>query len=373
MKVQRIAILLIILLNLSCKDDNPEIVKAIPIEEEEGKEEEEIILCDQSSCWNSAFYVCRDTTYINLFTRNKGWTGGDATYSVDLKNGKRLWMFGDTFIDQVSEDRSRPAFRLINNSLILQNEMSFQTIHGGTATQPEAFAKPPEATDWYWPGDATVANGKLYLFMHGFGNETGGAWDFFRTSVDLLTLDPETLEIQKSERLFNDMTISWGATIMEDLDYTYIYGVLSDVAEKRLYVARTNSDLSIEWEYFDGTLWVKDPIKANAIFNGISEQFSVFKDHDMYYLLTQQGVFGKKIYLYTAPTPEGIFESGRVIYCTPETGDNIFTYNAFVHDNVYQDSLLISYNINSFDFNDLLESADNYRPYFVRVGNWRKQ
>jgi Domain of unknown function (DUF5005)/Domain of unknown function (DUF4185) len=331
------------------------------------------ITCEQSSCWDKSLYVCRDSTYINLFTRTKGWTGGDATYSVDLKNGKTLWMFGDSFIDQVSEDRSRPTFRLINNSLVLQDGSTMKTFHGGTTINPQAFAKPPEDGEWYWPGDGTVANGKLYLFMHGFGTGGGGAWDFFRTSIDLLTLDPETLVIEDQKRLFVDPTISWGAAVMEDDDFTYVYGVESDDTGKRLFVARTNAILTAAWEYYSGTEWSPDPATANPVFEGVSEQFSIFKDGDTYYFLTQNNFFGKEIYLYTASAPEGPFDDKRTAYCTPETGDDIFTYNAFAHPHVYQDSLLVSYNVNSFDYTDILKSADNYRPYFVRIGGWRKQ
>ena len=157
------------LLMMACSmDENDPVVPP-------GKPEE--IACEQSACWDTGVYVCRDSTYIDLFTRSKGWTGGDATYSVDLKNGRTLWMFGDSFIDQVSEDRSRPTFRLINNALVLQEGSKMTTFHGGTAANPQAFAKPPEEGEWYWPGDATVANGKLYLFMHGFGTGGGGAWE----------------------------------------------------------------------------------------------------------------------------------------------------------------------------------------------------
>ena len=349
------------------KDDDDSIVE--PAEPEEPV----VITCEQSACWDESIYACRDSVYIKLFTRNKGWTGGDATYSVDLKNGKTLWMFGDSFIDQVSEDRSRPTFRLINNSLVLQEGSTMTTFHGGSSAVPQAFAKPPEPENWYWPGDGTVANGKLYLFMHGFGTGGGGAWDFFRTSVDLLVLDPETLVIEDQRRIFEDPLISWGAAVLEEDGLTYVYGVESDDSGKRLFVARTNADLTAAWEYFTGTGWSVDPTEATSVFNGISEQFSVFKDNGIYYLLTQDNFFGKEIYLYTASSPEGEFEDRRVAYCTPETGGDIFTYNAFAHSHIYQDSLLVSYNVNSFDYTDILENADNYRPYFVRIGGWRKE
>lgn len=158
---------------------------------------------------------------------------------------------------------------------------------------------------------------------------------------------------------------------MEDGDYTYVYGVRAPNPEKYLYVARTNADLTQSWEYFDGSNWTADRGGAASIFEGVSEQFSVWKDGGTYYLLTQHNVFGAEISIYNAASPAGAFADGKVVYCTPETGGDIFTYNAFAHTHVYQDSLLVSYNINSFDFNDLFKSADNYRPYFVKIGGWR--
>jgi hypothetical protein len=357
------ATIALLLLCLACKKDEPFVLPEI---------EEIPITCEQDACWDNSVYVCRDSTYINLFTRSTGWTGGDATYSVDLKNGTTLWMFGDTFIDQVGENRTRPSFRLIHNSLVLQQGQEMTTIHGGTSISPKAFADPPDLGYWYWPGDATVANGRLYMFMHGFGTNGGGAWDFFRTSVDLLTISLETFEIESNMRLFGNPTISWGSAIMEDADYTYVYGVRAPNPEKYLYVARTNADLSKPLEYYSGTDWTTDETEAQSIFEGVSEQFSIWKNEGVYYFLTQHNLFGKEIYLYNTTLPQGPFGDKKVVYCTPETGGDIWAYNAFAHDHIYSDSLLVSYNVNSFNFNDLLESADNYRPYFVRIGGWKK-
>ncbi len=339
-------------------------------------EEEEPVIniptCAQSNCWNGQFHVCKDSKLNDLFTRTAGWTGGDATYSIKLPNGKHLWMFGDTFIDQVNTDGSRPSFQLISNSLVLQDGDEMTTFHSVTNSKPTAFAKPPEANRWYWPGDATVANDTLYMFMQGFGNDTGGAWDFHRTSIDLLKMNPETLKIYKNQRLIESPEITFGSAILEDNDYTYLYGVKASGTDKDLYVARTNATLNQTWEYYTGTDWTTNMDQANSLFHNVSEQFSVFKDNGTYYLLTQHHIFGSEIKIYNSNSAAGPWNSGKVIYCTPETGGDIFTYNAFAHPEIKQDSLIISYNVNSFDFNDLLEDVNNYRPYFVRVGNWRK-
>ena len=101
------------------------------------------VVCDQDPCWDESVYACRDSKYIDLFTRDTGWTGGDATYSIGLGPGRRVWLFGDTFIDQVNPDRSRPGFRLIYNSLVLQEGNQLTTFHGGSASAPSAYAVPP--------------------------------------------------------------------------------------------------------------------------------------------------------------------------------------------------------------------------------------
>ena len=115
-------------------------------------------------------------------------------------------------------------------------------------------------------------------------------------------------------------------------------------------------------------LWFNNTAEAAVDF-----YLSIFKDGNTYYFLTQHNLFGKEIYLYTSASPEGSFVDKRVVYCTPETNGDIFTYNAFAHDHVYRDSLLVSYNVNSLDYTDILKNADNYRPYFVRIGGWRKK
>jgi len=46
--------------------------------------------------------------------------------------------------------------------------------------------------------------------------------------------------------------------------------------------------------------------------------------------------------------------------------------HVFVHPELStNDELIISYNINSFDFWSLFDNADLYRPKFIKVENWQ--
>jgi hypothetical protein len=362
---------------ISCEDDQenspnemiPDTVDPIIAEEDP------VILpqnwCLQEDCWDPSVFTCRDSVMIATFTRSdNGWTGGDATYSIALPGNRNLWLFGDSFIGQVRSDRSRSSLRLINNSLVIQDSTSFTTYHGGTTIVPEAFAKPADEATWYWPASGRSDQDTLYVFMHAFGT-TGGMWGFYRTGVDLLKMNPYTMEIYESTRIIEGDGISYGAHVMEDGDYAYIYGVLAENPDKWAYVARTDLRFSKPWQYYGNGEWSTESTNAKPIFHGVSEQFSVFRKGEKYYMLTQHNIFGKEIYLYASDSPVGPWENKKVVYCTPETGGDIFTYNAYAHPQFSSDGeLLISYNINSFDFGDLAENADNYRPFFVTILNW---
>jgi hypothetical protein len=159
---------------------------------------------------------------------------------------------------------------------------------------------------------------------------------------------------------------------MEDTDYTYIYGITTVGYNKYAHVARApGGDLRAVWEFYNGSEWVSEP-STYRIHDGVSDQFSVFKKNDKYYLLTHQIIFGKEIQLFESDFPMGPWHSKKIVYCTPETDGDVFTYNAFVHPELStNDELIISYNINSFDFWSLFDNADLYRPKFIKVENWQ--
>jgi hypothetical protein len=55
-----------------------------------------------------------------LFHSDPKWLGSDDAYSIDLGNGKVLWLFGDTFI-ATSDKNIRNESIMIRNSIGIQN------------------------------------------------------------------------------------------------------------------------------------------------------------------------------------------------------------------------------------------------------------
>ncbi len=323
-------------------------------------------------CGDSTFEVTRSEEFINLFTRyGGGWTGGDATYSILLPDGKTLWMFGDTFLGTVRPDRSRPGGPLSRNTFVVQEGEELTTY---VKSDGSAFITPEESGWWYWPTDGTVVNDTLQVLLSAFRSTgQGGIFGFEYARIDLALFTLPDLELISITPRIEEPTIAFGSCVVEDDDYIYIYGAESGNLQKFANVARAaNGDLRNEWEYYDGTNWVPDIESSAHLMNDVSEQFAVFKDNGHYYLVTHNFLFGDEIYIWDSPTPVGPWGNQRTIYCTPETEGERWTYNSFVHPQFTEnDEILISYNINSFNFPDLFDNADYYRPYFIRVGNWR--
>mgnify|MGYP002397435824 FL=1 len=321
-------------------------------------------------CWDMPIQVRRDQEMNQLFTKNgPGWTGADGTLSVELNDGRSLWIFGDTFLGIVNQDRSRTSFAFVNNTVLLQvgNDLT-NPVQG-----PRAFASPPESDWWYWPGHGHVHGDTLELIMYAMVQSEPGMWGFDYAAIDLLKYTLPDLQWVSNERKVNFPTINFGTSILKEGEYIYVYGAEKQGLNKYLHVARCKGgSLSNDWEYFDGEDWVSDMAKSRRQAPNVSEQFSVFQDGNQYYLLTQHHVLGEEIYMYRSDKVHTGFTQRKLIYCTPETHGDIFTYNAFAHPQFSdEDGLLISYNVNSFNFNDVLKNADNYRPWFFRVEGWK--
>ena len=313
-----------------------------------------------------------DAEFNALFTRSGGgWTGGDGAYSVLLPDGRTVWLFGDTFLDTVRADRSRPqSARLINNTLVIQDGSSLSTLHGGSSNDATAYLIPP-TDDWYWPLDGTVQGDALYLFFSAFNRVDDGQWGFaYAGHEDVAVLSLPDLQLTRVATL-PDSPVAWGAALLETAadDHTYIYGLEDTADRKYMHLARAPAtDLLSAWSYYDGNDWSTDPAQSKRLFDKASNQFSVLAAEGRYFLITQTYPFGREIVAYEASAPWGPWQKRRLLYTTPEEYANTFTYNAVAHPQFTRDGeLLISYNVNSFEFQDLFDNADIYKPRFVRV------
>ncbi|MFI0984452.1 hypothetical protein [Streptomyces exfoliatus] len=332
-----------------------------------------------------------------------GWTGGDSTYSTMLPNGKRLWMFSDTWLGPLKADGKRPLDApLVNQSFVVQDGNSMSTITGGSSGSPQALRPPPSPLEWYWLGDGTIGevDGKerLQIIFHRWERYAPwGVWDFRVAGIEVSTFDLNNLSSPiSSKKLSNDPAyIQWGSGILPSTEsgdgYTYIYGVLDAPTNKSMRVARVKGrDISNvdHWMYYDPLreAWSTDEQRAGEVAYGVSNEYSVSRWNDQFVLISQDTTqaFSRNIGLWSSCAPWGNgatstgFKFHEFFYQTPETGlwgsyedENVFTYNAHAHPSLRSGGQwTLSYNVNTFDTTIGEDGAHYrdpsiYRPRFV--------
>lgn len=325
--------------------------------------------------------VVVDTVFTQAFMPlGDGFTGGDGTYSIQLPDGRNLWIFGDSFIGNVTADHKRietdPAY--IRNSFVTFEEDKLITHQQGDPADFMSMMIPQEVTEhdsidehdlWYWPGDAFIENGSLNVFASKFSQENhADMWAFEFEGTELIELSLPDLSVIKIDRFADLDSVHFGHAVLETEDYLYIYGLKN----KYPYVARAKrGDVRGSWTFFNSSEWSEKATNAAPMveFWG-SEQFSVFEWKDKYVMIMQGGDLSRKIYSFVSDTPFGPWVNEKMIYETPlpDNCESCWTYNALAHPQFTEDDmLLISYNTNSMTMQDHYDNALIYRPRFIRV------
>jgi hypothetical protein len=308
-----------------------------------------------------------------------GWIAADATYSIFLPDGRTLWLFGDTFIGEVDENNAiLPGSRLIRNSAVIQDGEQLETLFTGSRTNPSDFipTEHPDST-WYWPDHGVVDNDTLSIFLAKFREANNGTpgFNFEHAGNDIANLTWPGLELINVLPIRSHALngVLYGDRILEDAGYLYVYGRKTDDSGLNIpypHVARAKKGELIrqEWEYYTGQGWSTDPSETGRMHDfQVSQQYSVSTYRGKYILLTQDIWLSPRIYSFTSDSPVGPWGSKRLLYTTPETAQDMFTYNAYAHPQFDRDAqLLVSYNTNG-DFWSIFQNVEIYRPRFIRV------
>jgi hypothetical protein len=305
------------------------------------------------------------------------WTGADSAYSVPLPDGSIAWIYSDTFLGEVDADHGRPLdSAFVHNSIIVDDAGELTTYTGGTEESPASLVHVEggdEAQNWYWFGDATVAGDQLQVMLLEFERTGGGMWDFGFAGTAVATFDLDGMQLVSVDEVPSE-GIGWGSAIYENADdgYTYVYGVEDLQANKYAHLARVPAGglTSLPWEYLGEAGWTSDPAASKRILEGVSNEFSVSHFQGRFTLVTGDATeaLSSRIVMYRSESLEGPFTGKTELYRTPETSGNVFTYNAKAHPELGDGhTLLVTYNVNSFDTDDLYLEVDTYRPRYVDV------
>jgi hypothetical protein len=309
----------------------------------------------------------------------RGWTGADSAYSLRLPGDRQLWLFSDTFLGTVNPDGSRaPDTPIVNNTFIVQQGNRMTTVHGGTSGAPAAILTPEQADSWYWLGGSHLGAGALNVMFLRFQRTGPGMWDWAWKENVLARFSVDRLALLGTHPMPSAANIQWASWLDRHGTHTYVYGVEDLGLTKHMHVARVaGDDLRRPWEYFDGQGWSPREQDSARIMAGVANEYSVTRWQGRYLLVTHDTneLFSTQIVGYLADSPTGPFTGRTLLYRTPETGafgsygdPDVITYNAHEHPELRRGNrLIITYNVNSLDFNDVLGDVTKYRPRFVEV------
>jgi len=371
-----------------------------------------IFVC-ATSCVAQTYTVEEAPEWTSFFDTTSGWTGADGIFSFPVDGNERpggvnrtdtIFVFSDTFIGNVNPDKSRSQASLVNNTLGFLQQGFFSSgakyFWDQSGATPAAMVVPntpqSQAGDWYWFADGVVIGDQLHVLaqrMHTLPGG-GGAVGFERGGMALISM-PTTGPYAPSSITQVDAPgglppiqggrggIFFGAGIFPNTaaagapnpdGFVYIYGSQEDPLVKKLVVARVQAqdftDFSA-WRYWDGANWVRDIRQVRAVTGRISNELSVTPTPSgQYALIFSLDTLSNQVAMKLADHPWGPFGPAEVLWhIVPPPGlDDIFTYNAKAHPHLSEPGeLLISWNVNTFNFWDHFTYADIYRPRFIKL------
>jgi hypothetical protein len=310
------------------------------------------------------------------------WAGGDGTYSAPLPDGRVAWLFNDTFLGPVGEGGSIIPHPPVHNTIVTahgESDRPLETIIDGTAETPLPLVGPPgTAEPWYWNGDGIVDDGKLRVFEYKQQTAGEGHFGFEWIATDLATFSLPELELESVQPTYGANNVQWGVELLRVGGYIYIYGMETAFLDKHVHIARAPvGNLDADWEFYTGTGWSPDEDDSARILRAVGASYGVTRVRDRYVLATTDQFLGSEVYLHVASTPVGFAGSERVtIYDTPEgqpeydedAAGDIYTYNIAAHPHLGgENTLVLSYNVNSTQIADLNRDINNNRARFIEV------
>lgn len=330
----------------------------------------------------------RSVADLNRFVRSvrggPDFAGGDVGASVQLQDGRDLYVFGDTL-----RTDSGGRTHYVRNSMLVFGPDCAQAVlpadHGALV---------PNRSDGvgYWPMSVARVERPGYDLV-GVGLQRvhtvgSGAFDFEAlgpaAAVFLVPRGgvPQLLGVRDLGPDTADTTRPmWGAASVVAGEWVYLYGTARPLQATAdgfsLRVARVRVDdlLDVDrWRYWDGSRWRRDAATARELLppaDSVSQTLSVFGRDGTWYAVSKRGEFlGSDLTVWTASSPTGPFRDGTVVARIPsEATTGTLRYMPLAHPDLLPEpgTVVVSYSENNVDPDRVADDPRRYRPRFLRV------
>jgi hypothetical protein len=342
---------------------------------------------------------------VTLFRPRGTWLGADAAYSIDLHDGRVLWLWGDTFVDPKA-DGSRtngPNFFVRNGCSVQRTpdpvhaDMTFYFGPERAGVPASCLHDEDGGERWLWPlHGARLPGGELLLFrMHvhavkdGFGFALAG-WD--AVAIDDPTVAPSAWRPRVIANMSAEPRVLMGSSVLVHGEHLYAYAARNDPdrpGDHTMFLARhALSKLAglpagalddPEWWCGDQGFVTRCPAPVALFDDGQVEQ-SVHYDAErrVFVQVQMAGLFlndpKTQLVLRTAPAPQGPWSKPvafhRPVEATRSDAASLVAYAGKAHPAVRapgEAAWLVTYVVN--DLKQMPPSDALYypRPLKLRV------
>ncbi|MEP6684420.1 MAG: GH92 family glycosyl hydrolase, partial [Parafilimonas sp.] len=335
--------------------------------------------------------VYKDLTATAFFKRTKGVIAMDGGFTVTLNDGKVLWLFGDSYVDDYdTTTHSVPCLFQARNSGLLQPSANDWNWHNTIAlannsSDNKTFLKYAQHPDhFFWPGSGYQIKDTIFIYGLNMKNATGGL-GFAKAGNDvwIKLAYPSLKIIDIKEMPFALDSIQFGCGLITNNNdgYAYIYGTKPKFISAGIYLARFKINEPFNaWNFWNGQSWSKNINDIKPVATSPSNSTTVSKVKNKYVMLTAEFSLGcdggKNIYASTSDYIEGPFSEPKIIYTINDTiqGHYPFFYLPIAHPDCInnKNELLVHYSINGYS-PCLVNCVNNkfnpeyYRPQAIRV------
>jgi hypothetical protein len=328
-----------------------------------------------------------DPQFTAFFQRTNGWVSGDGAISIPLSDGRVLWLFGDSHLDDIDlKTGTMPCLFQARNAGMVQRTNDFQnpvTLAGQSPGPRSWFRNSTNANEWFWPVCGFQQDRAIYVYLAALRNTgEGGMWGWKSTGTDYwarITF-PGLDQISYSPLpSFNGIT--FGNGFVKEATTIYAFGGKQKGLVGKLFVARFNAvNPATNWMFWDGKRWQENVTNAAPVATGASTSLHVCRIGAQYILTTSAFSVacdqGKDIFISTSTSPAGRFSPLRKIYTIHDEykGHLPFFYFPILHPEFTNTNgeILLTYSINGYEpcVSACLDGRaipDHYRPKAIRL------
>jgi hypothetical protein len=336
------------------------------------------IPCSEASPWTEAD---------RLFRSDPRWLGTDAAASVDLGDGRILWLFGNSWVDPEGRG-ARYHARRVPNTIAVQSGADPATatmrFHWGTGPdgRPAAFF-PGQGDEVLRPGSGLRLDDRLVLFLARLRKVEGGGLEPVGCAA-MLVSNPDAAPAAWRMRLLdlpaNPFGLRLGYTAALRLDgHVYAFGAKHPLASHPVYVARW-PEKSVrrgqlkrpEWWAGEPLGWVGDssPAQRMPLFEQGQPELSVHFDAASGQFLAVQalGDGPADIALRAAPALAGPWTEAVLVYRPAEYyRPKVRITGARAHPAVTGGDMVLTYTPHPARYLEALTDPAIHYPRFLRL------